>query len=84
LDIIIPNHEAETRTYLTEIFGDKEKIDFDMFKIFYEQDHTLEIIYYNKRIRMAMSLACLDDIEILYDNNLILQGSNVVNPKIIK
>jgi hypothetical protein len=68
LEIVIPGHEAEVKGYLTAHFGEKTtQIDFELFKKFYEQDHTLEIIYYNKRIRMAMSLACLDDIEILYD-----------------
>jgi hypothetical protein len=80
LENLVSSYESDVREYLTGLFGEKQQIDFEAFRKFYEMDHTLEVIFYNKRLRMAMTFACLDDIEIIYDSTTsIVQNNNANN-----
>ena len=40
-------------------------IPYDIFKRWLEKGHDLEIVYYNKRMKVSMSLLCLNEIILL-------------------
>jgi hypothetical protein len=70
LDYLVDKHNEEIKNYLITTFtkagvSDFSKgIDYEVFKTWLNYDHTLEICYFNKRIRIAVDLMCLDDIGI--------------------
>lgn len=69
LDFLLDKNREEIKKYLANSFSsigakDLSNINYDTYKLWITNDHTLEIIYFNKRIRIAMDLMCLDHIEL--------------------
>ncbi len=67
LDFLIDKNTEELKNYIIsslQIAGikDTSNISYEAFRSWISYDRTLEIIYFNKRIRIAMDLLCLDDI----------------------
>jgi hypothetical protein len=71
LDSFIPKFEENLKVHILGAFNEiglsAQNVTFDNFSKFMEIDHTLEIMYCNKRIRIAMSLNCLNDIGLISD-----------------
>ncbi len=67
LDFVIEKNTEELKNYLISSFQmlgvkDTSNITYEAFRLWIAYDRTLEIIYFNKRVRIAMDLMCLDDI----------------------
>ena len=71
LDSFIPKFEENLKLHILTTFNEigltAQNITFENFAKFIEVDHTLEIYYCNKRIRVAMSLYCLNEIGLIAD-----------------
>lgn len=67
LDFLIERSIDDLKGYLMNTFlmigvKDPSTITYDTFKMWIAYDHTLEICYFNKRVRIAIDLMCLNDI----------------------
>jgi hypothetical protein len=76
MDNIILKYDENLKLYLLQSFNEigvdvSRGINFELFNKWITKDHTLEITYYNKTFKIAMSLVCLEGIEILMDGNPI-------------
>lgn len=73
LDYLIKKYENNVKTCLIESFkeysaGQNNKFDvykgipYEIFRQWVTKDHDLEIYYYNKKLRIAVTFRCLNDI----------------------
>lgn len=70
LNYLIKKYENVIKTYLIDSFLEfgmdvKQEISYDMFKLWILKNHDLEIVYHNKRLKIAVSMICLNDIGLL-------------------
>ena len=68
-DFLLDKNTEEIKKYIANSFysigvKDLSTINYDTYKLWIANDHTLEIIYFNKRVRIAMDLMCLDHIDL--------------------
>lgn len=73
-DSLVYQYEDNLRSYLinsfTQIGVDPfREITFENFSNWVTKDHSLEITYHNKTFKIAMSVMCLNDIELIEDQN---------------
>jgi hypothetical protein len=66
-DYLIKLNEKEIKKHLTNTFKEfnidlNKPIPYDIFKKWVIKDHDLEIVYYNKRLKIAVTLMCLNEI----------------------
>jgi len=69
-DYLIDKYENKIKEYLENSFLEYQinvmrGIPYDIFKRWLEKGHDLEIVYYNKRMKVSMSLLCLNEIILL-------------------
>lgn len=76
LDFLINKYESNLKNYLINSFrnfyGVKENIaeksiPYDIFKLWILKDNDLEITYANTKIKIALTLMCLNEISISYE-----------------
>ena len=67
LEFLLQKNEKQVRQYLVSSLSEfnvnlNSGIGYEIFKNWIEKGHDLEIVYVNKRLRVAVSLLCLNDI----------------------
>ncbi len=76
LDFLIKKYEENIKSYLIDSFKDyygkleiisDKMIPYEIFKKWIMKDHDLEIVYFNKKLKVAVTLMCLNDIGLSYD-----------------
>lgn len=73
MDYAIMKHQDNLKQFLIQTFSElnvdirNEPISFETFKNWLQSDRTLEITFYNKTLRFAVSLTCLVDVGIKMD-----------------
>lgn len=70
LDYLIKKYEKNLREYLENSFAEYNintilAIPYDIFQRWIHKSHDLEIIYYNKRMKVAVTLMSLNEIVLI-------------------
>jgi hypothetical protein len=70
LDYLILKYEKNLKEYLMNSFSEfnlnvMKGINYTIFQNWLLKGHDLEIVYYNKRMKVAISLLCVDEIVLI-------------------
>lgn len=66
-DYAIKKNQMNLKDYVANSLSNKVQISYEDFKKWISTDIDLEISYYNKRVKVALTLLCLKDIGLLID-----------------